>query len=160
MLTLVFALEFFARSFAPKGFSCRKKFTAITCVFISAVLTAITCIPLKVNDNLQGEPCTNLLLQPISQHGLSGLGLAGMLIPIWVFILVVIWLNLENNADTPVEERISAMKIGTHTLLVAFQVVSLAVKGICLEKCIDINSRFWLYHILQLPLLTASTKQA
>lgn len=132
VLTLIFALEFLARSFARRGLPHRKRFTAIICVLISAVLTAATCIPLKVGKHLQSEQCPGLLLHPVSQHGLSGLGLAGVLIPIWVFTLVAIWSNLENKVDTPVEERISAIKIGTYTLLVVFQMVSLAMESICL----------------------------
>ena len=124
VLTLVFALEFLARSFTRRGFFCRRRFTVIICVLISAVLTAATCIPLKVNEHLQSETCTDLLLQPVSQHGTSGLGLVGVLISMWVVILVAIWSNFENKADNLVEERISAINISTYMLLVAFQMVS------------------------------------
>ena len=124
VVTLVFALEFLARSFTRRGFLCRRRFTAVICVLISAVLTAATCIPLKVNEHLQSEPCTGLLLQPVSQHGISGLGLVGVLISMWVVILVAVWSNFENKADNVVEERISAINISTYMLLVAFQMVN------------------------------------
>lgn len=156
-LALVFSLECLARCFARRGFPARKSFTTVICILITVVLTTTTCIPLRLSEISQGDLCNGQLLRFINQYSLGGLGLAGVLIPFLVFILIGIWSNLEGSTDVPIEERISAIKTCGYTALVALQMVYDPQSSNSAGQGTNVG-RPLLYHILQLlrPLMSTS----
>lgn len=154
---LVFSLECLARCFARKGFPARKSLTTVICILITVVLTTTTCIPLRLSEISQGDLCNGQLLKFINQYSLGGLALAGVLIPFLIFILIGIWSNLEGSTDVPIEERISAIKIGGYTALVALQMVCDSYRANSTRSRINI-CRLLSFHILQLPQPPMSTR--
>ena len=137
MLVLVFILECLFRSFAKIGFPPRSGNTLIFCISSTTALTAITCV-LRFSTTDNGL-CNGHLLLFVNQYGFSGLGLAGVLIPIWTAILIGLWSNLEDSTDVPVEQRIEVIKICAYTILTALQMVYFSRKIVTHRNSIDIS---------------------
>ncbi|RPB20773.1 hypothetical protein L211DRAFT_491850 [Terfezia boudieri ATCC MYA-4762] len=120
MIVLVFSLECLVRSFAETGFPSRSGKALVFCISSTTTLTAMTCLFLRFSKTDNGL-CNGHILLFVNQYSIGGLGLAGVLIPIWAAILMRLWSNIENITDIPVEQRIAAIKIGAYTILGALQ---------------------------------------
>ncbi|KAF8457246.1 hypothetical protein BGX38DRAFT_1139545 [Terfezia claveryi] len=120
IIILVFSLECLVRSFAKTGFPSRSGKALLFCISSTAALTAMTCLFLRFSKTDNGL-CSGHILLFVNQYSLGGLGLAGVLIPIWAAILIRLWSNMENSTDIPVEQRIAAIQIGAYTIIGALQ---------------------------------------